>query len=149
MSNIGNVNNFTGASRFKTFYLKLTQRNKLHILAVVLIFTIALTVALLLQPKQSIFGPSISNASGKIELVRANCISYNDCKIKTLSNDGRAISLTLPTGAAISVVALDPSYKTISTKAKIYNEGWLLTIPKGELLLTITQGTDQYQAKLK
>ena len=149
MSNIGNVNNFTGASRFKTFYLKLTQKNKLHIIIIISFFSILLTSIILLQPKVSILGPSISNKTGKIGLEHATCISYKDCKLKTLSNDGNPISLSLPSGSAISVVALDPEYKTVLTEAKIHNDGWLLTIPKGEILLTITQGSDQYQAKLK
>ena len=148
MSNVGNVNNFTGASRFKTFYLKLTQKNKLHILGSVAAIVLILSIVLLMQPKQSIFGPSVSNASGKVELKRASCINYSDCDLKTLSNDGKQIKLSLPTGAAISISALDKEYNTIPTQAKIYGDGWLLSIPQGELLLTITQGTDQYQVKL-
>jgi len=149
MSNVGNVNNFTGASRFKTFYLKLTQKNKIHILGSVTALALILSIVLLMQPKQSVFGPTVSNASGKVELKRASCISYSDCDLKTLSNDGKQIELSLPTGAAISISALDKEYNTIPTQAKIYGEGWLLSIPQGELLLTITQGTDQYQVKLK
>lgn len=148
MSNVGNVNNFTGASRFKTFYLKLTQKNKIHILIGIVAIVLVLSIVLLIQPKQTVFGPSVSNASGKVELKRASCISYNDCDLKMLKNNGKEIKLSLPTGAAISISALDKDFKTIPTQAKIYGEGWLLSIPEGELLLTITQGTDQYQVKL-
>lgn len=147
---IGNVRNFTKTSTFRSFYLKLTKKNKKYLLSYSLILALTTLLIIIFWPQSPIYGPSALSDGVKTELSKTECIEIEKCSANTAKNPSdKVLKINLPINSPISVMGIDEEGQIVK-EIKIVNDiFWKVSVSKSPMLLTITQNYNRYQIIVK
>lgn len=148
--NPGNINNFTGASRFKVLYLKLTQKNRNYLLILVGGVAVILGLVFFALPKNEISGNYVLVNGNKYPLNEGDCVKISDCKSEIVDVPGdKIIKVSLPNSIPIGVLGIDIDGNAVEDLEVKNNTFWEIKISKTPILLTINQNFKRYQFVVK
>ena len=147
---VGNVKNFTKTSTFKSFYLKLTRKNKKYLLTYVALLLSVTLILIVFWPHSPIYGPSALSDGVKTELSKTECMEILECPANTSkAPSDQVLKINLPINSPISVMGIDGEGKIVQDIKIVNDVFWKVSIEKSPILLTITQNYNRYQIIVK